>query len=114
MDAKVTLSFNQEIIKKAKAYASDQNISLSRLAEFIFSKMIEQKATALHALPISDWVQELATGDVTYNHKPKSRKELKDEFMSKEYIQEQPIDDWVMKVAEERASYKKNSPKKKK
>lgn len=112
MDAKITLSFNQEIIKKAKAYAKEHKISLSRLAEFIFSKMIEDKSASLHALPIHNWVLALAEGELTYHHKPTSRKELKDEYLAKDYPINEPIDDWVMKVAETPEAY--NKPKKKK
>ena len=35
MDTKVTLHFDQEIINKAKAFAAKNNISFSRLTEFI-------------------------------------------------------------------------------
>lgn len=35
MDSKVTLSFNGEIIGKAKRFAEQNNISLSRLTEFL-------------------------------------------------------------------------------
>ena len=34
MDTKVTLSFNETVINKAKKYAEKNNISLSRLVEF--------------------------------------------------------------------------------
>jgi hypothetical protein len=39
MDAKITLSFDEAIITKAKRFADDNNISLSRLTEFLFSKV---------------------------------------------------------------------------
>jgi hypothetical protein len=39
MDAKITLSFDKNVIEKAKAYAEENNISLSRLTEFLLSKV---------------------------------------------------------------------------
>ncbi len=35
MNAKLTLSFNEEVINKAKKYAEENDISLSRLIEFL-------------------------------------------------------------------------------
>ncbi len=39
MDAKITLSFDKSVITKAKRYAEDNNISLSRLTEFLLKIM---------------------------------------------------------------------------
>ena len=43
MNAKITLSFDEKIIEKAKEFAAQQNISLSRLTEdksdFYFSEL---------------------------------------------------------------------------
>jgi hypothetical protein len=39
MDAKLTLHFDREVIVKAKAFAAANNISLSRLTEFISVKL---------------------------------------------------------------------------
>ena len=38
MDAKVTLSFDQEVIQKAKAFAEEKNISLSRFLGKLMKK----------------------------------------------------------------------------
>jgi hypothetical protein len=38
MDAKVTLSFDEEVIVLAKEFAAKNNISLSRLTEFLLKK----------------------------------------------------------------------------
>ena len=54
MDAKVTLSFNKSVIEKAKKYADENNISLSRLTEFLLSKVTSKKYQSLEDLPISD------------------------------------------------------------
>jgi hypothetical protein len=40
MDAKITLSFDETVIKKAKRYAENNNISLSRLTEFLLVKPV--------------------------------------------------------------------------
>jgi hypothetical protein len=66
MDAKVTLSFNKSVIEKAKKYADENNISLSRLTEFLLSKVTSKKYQSLEDLPISDWVSVVSEGAVEY------------------------------------------------
>jgi antitoxin component of RelBE/YafQ-DinJ toxin-antitoxin module len=39
MDSKITLSFDESVISKAKKYAEKNNISLSRLIEFLLKKI---------------------------------------------------------------------------
>ena len=39
MDAKITLSFDESVIKEAKNYAENNYISLSRLTEFLLRKV---------------------------------------------------------------------------
>ena len=39
MDTKITLSFDASVIEKAKLFAEQNNISLSRLTEFLLSKV---------------------------------------------------------------------------
>ncbi|MGY6521803.1 MAG: DUF6364 family protein [Mongoliitalea sp.] len=79
MDAKITLSFNGEVIEKAKKFASDQNISLSRLTEFLYQKIVSGDYKSLDELPVSDWVSMLAEGEASYG-KSKTRKELKSSY----------------------------------
>jgi hypothetical protein len=38
MDCKITLSFDESVIQKAKKYAANNDISLSRLTEFLLKK----------------------------------------------------------------------------
>ena len=64
MDAKVTLSFDENIIRKAKKYAENNNISLSRLTEFLLRKVTSNSYQSLEDLPISDWVSIVAEGEV--------------------------------------------------
>lgn len=80
MDAKITLSFDESVIKKAKNYAENNNISLSRLTEFLLRKVTSNSYQSLEELPIADWVTMVAEGEVEYQTKPKKNKELKAEY----------------------------------
>jgi hypothetical protein len=80
MDAKVTLSFDETVIKKAKNYAENNNISLSRLTEFLLRKVTSNPYQSLEDLPISDWVNIVAEGEVVYQTKAKKNKDLKAEY----------------------------------
>ncbi len=82
MDAKVTLSFDEGVVTKAKRYASKNNISLSRLVEFLLQKTISGDYSSLEELPISDWVNQVSEGEATYHTKKKKRKSIKDEYFS--------------------------------
>lgn len=82
MDAKITLSFDESVIAKAKAYAEANNISLSRLTEVLLRKLTSKNYASLDDLPVSDWVNMVAEGEVEYRRTPKSRKDMKDDFYS--------------------------------
>lgn len=83
MDAKLTLSFNQDIVTKAKKYASDNNISLSRLIEHLLTQVTATKYKSLEDFPVADWVNMVAEGEVSYKRTTKtSRKATKEEFFS--------------------------------
>ena len=79
MDQKVTLSFDDDVIRKAKKYAADNNISLSRLIEFLLSKITSTNYRSFEDFPISDWVNQVAEGEAIYTVK-RNRKQAKDEF----------------------------------
>jgi hypothetical protein len=79
MDTKVTLSFNQEVINKAKQYAADNDISLSRLIEFLLKKVTSSEYKSLEEYPIADWVNAVSEGKAEY-HTQKSRKSSSKEF----------------------------------
>ncbi len=79
MDAKITLSFDKQIIKEAKEFAAENNISLSRLTEFIYRQMTSENYKNLEELPIADWVNMVAEERPEYG-KPVSRKKMKSEF----------------------------------
>ena len=78
MDAKVTLNFDQSVIEKAKKFAASQNISLSRLTEFLYKKITSENYETLEELPVSDWVMQVAEGEAEYKRKP--NRNLKKEF----------------------------------
>ena len=81
MDAKVTLSFDREVIREAKKFAEAHNISLSRLMEFLLRKATSGHYQDLEDLPIADWVFEVSEGKAEYHTRPKTRKALKNEFL---------------------------------
>jgi hypothetical protein len=72
MDTKVTLSFDQEVILKAKDFAEQNNISLSRLTEFLYRRITEKQYGSLEELPISDWVSMVAEGEIEYKKRDRS------------------------------------------
>jgi hypothetical protein len=80
MDSKVTLSFDSEVIRQAKGYAASQNISLSRLVEFLLRRITTGEYKSLEDLPIAEWVLQVAEGPAEYKTAKKSRQNLKDEF----------------------------------
>ena len=82
MDNKITLSFDANIINKAKEYAEANNISVSRLVEFLLQKVTTSGYHSLEDYPISDWVSQVAEGEATYQTKKRSNKSLKDEFFA--------------------------------
>lgn len=79
MDAKLTLNFDKEVIEKAKQFAAANNISLSRLTEFLYRKITRDTYYNLEEFPISDWVQQVAEGEAEY--KRRTRKNTKHEFL---------------------------------
>jgi hypothetical protein len=81
VDAKVTLSFNEAVINKAKKFAEANNISLSRMIEFLLQKVTSSNYQSMEDFPISDWVQQLAEGEAVYQtSKRRTRKASKEQF----------------------------------
>ncbi|MBE7175066.1 MAG: hypothetical protein INR69_01600 [Mucilaginibacter polytrichastri] len=79
MDSKITLSFDQDVIERAKKYAAENNISLSRLIEFLLNKATSDPYRSLEDFPIADWVMEVAEGTAEYQTK-RNRRSGKSEF----------------------------------
>ncbi len=82
MDAKITLSFDEKIVQRAKKFANANNVSLSRLTEYLFRKITTENYTSLEDLPISDWINKIAEGEATYQTKPRKRSAMKKEFFA--------------------------------
>lgn len=80
MDAKITLSFDKDTIKKAKAFAESQQMSLSRLTEHLYRQITSGAYKSLDEFPITDWVLQLSEGKPEYLKKPRSRKSSKKDF----------------------------------
>ena len=81
MDAKITLSFDAAVADKAKAFAEANNISLSRLVEFMLSKVTDKRYRSIDELPVSDWVNAVAEGEVEYVRK-NAAQNVKKEYLS--------------------------------
>lgn len=80
MDTKVTLNFDRDVIDKAKTFAAENNISLSRLTEFLYQKITSGNYKNLEELPISNWVMQVSEGEAEY--KRRSRKATKKEYLN--------------------------------
>lgn len=79
MDTKITLSFDQKVIEKAKEFAAKQNISLSRLTEFLYAQITSGDYKTLDEMPVAEWIDFLAEGKAEYKKSP-SRKKLKSTY----------------------------------
>jgi hypothetical protein len=82
MDNKITLSFDEAVIKKAKKYAAANNISLSRLIEFLLKKITSSDYHSMEDYPVSDWVSQVAEGEAVYETKKRTRKSSKAEYFT--------------------------------
>jgi len=80
MDAKLTLHFDQSVIEKAKAFAEANNVSLSRLTEYLYRQITSGGYKTLEDFPVADWVTQVAEGEAVYIKR--SRKSTKDEYFS--------------------------------
>lgn len=60
MDTKLTLKLNKEIIEKAKKYAFDKKLSLSRIVEFYFQSLTKEDKK--DDFEISPFVKSISTG----------------------------------------------------
>ena len=80
MNTKLTLHFDKGVIEKAKSFAADNNISLSRLTEFLYRQITSGNYKTLEDFPVSDWVNQLAEGEPVYVKR--TRKSTKEEYLS--------------------------------
>ena len=61
MDTKLTLKLNQEIIEKAKIYASQKKVSLSRIIENYLNSLTNDSKNE-NSIEISPFVKSLSSG----------------------------------------------------
>lgn len=61
MDTKLTLKLNQHIIEKAKEYASNKKMSLSRIVEAYLQSLTSESDTS--EFEISPFVKSISTGN---------------------------------------------------
>jgi hypothetical protein len=80
MDAKITLSFDANIIDKAKHYAESQGISLSRLTEILLRKATAGGYRNIEDIPVANWVNTVSEGEAEYITTPRKRKDLKEDY----------------------------------
>lgn len=80
MDTKLTLHFDKSVIEKAKVFAEKNNISLSRLTEFLYRQITSGDYKTLEDFPVADWVNQIAEGEAVYTKR--SRKSAKHEFFN--------------------------------
>ncbi|SEG69303.1 DUF6364 family protein [Sphingobacterium lactis] len=59
MDAKLSLKLNENVIKRAKKYASNKNVSLSRLIENYLDSITREQNNDFE---ISPFVKSISTG----------------------------------------------------
>lgn len=71
MNSKITLRFNTEVINSIKVFAASNNISVSKLTEYLFENIATKKYKTLDDLPISKWVSALVEPDITYQKQTK-------------------------------------------
>jgi len=81
MDSKISLSFDREVIDQAKRFADKNDMSLSRLTEFLYSRITSGTYKSLQELPILDWVSMVAEGEAEYLINSKSRKSRKEDYL---------------------------------
>lgn len=80
MDNKITLSFDESVINRAKKYAANNHISLSRLIEYLLNKATSSSYQSLEDMPVRDWVSQIAEGPAEYHTHQRTRKASKEAF----------------------------------
>lgn len=76
MDSKLTLKLDENVIERAKKYAAEKKLSLSRLIENYLDALTNDE---LNNLEISPFVKSIATGKQLPNEADKDR--LKDDYI---------------------------------
>lgn len=76
MDSKLTLKLDENVIERAKKYAAEKKLSLSRLIENYLDALTNDE---LNNLEISPFVKSIANGKQLPNEVDKNR--LKDDYI---------------------------------
>lgn len=84
MNAKLTLSLDKEVIEKAKAYAKEQGISLSKMLENYLKVVTSKTERNKDEIEISPFVKSLAVPGLKPRTKEQMRKEYGD-YLEKKY-----------------------------
>ncbi|GAB2496259.1 MAG: hypothetical protein EP311_01780 [Cytophagales bacterium] len=82
MDTKLTLKLDKTVIEKAKAYASDQQVSLSKLVENYLNSLTS-KSTETDEISITPFVKSLTDGNTIpaeYDYKKDYRDYLEEKY----------------------------------
>ncbi len=75
-DVKVTLSFDADVVERAKSFAASQGISLSRLTEFLYDKITSEPRPykSLEDIPLADFIGQVAEKEVVYEKRRNIKK----------------------------------------
>jgi Family of unknown function (DUF6364) len=85
MDAKLTLSFEEEIIAQAKKFAKEKGISVSRLTEYLFKSITTQPRIMLQLMitQVADFIWELQEPSEEYIRTPVAKTRKKQYYEAK-------------------------------
>ncbi len=83
MDSKLTLKLNENVIKRAKKYASHKNTSLSRLIENYLDSLTSEQNDDLE---ISPFVKSISSGkSIPADFDEKKWREERTDFLDEKY-----------------------------
>jgi len=80
MDSKLTLKLDAEVIKRAKLYAKNSNISLSKLIENYLAALTTNKTTKRKVNPIIKSLTGVVDLDGSENYKKSHSKYLTEKY----------------------------------
>ena len=80
MENKLTLKLRKEVIEKAKIYAKEQNISLSKLIESYLDSITREKAEEHEITPLVKSLSGVITPEQEFDHKPGYADYLNDKY----------------------------------
>ena len=83
MDSKLTLKLNENVIKRAKKYASDKNLSLSRLIENYLASLTDSRNDEFE---ISPFIKSISSGkSIPADFDEKKWSEERTNFLDEKY-----------------------------